>query len=183
MSEFVDRAIAKSSFAARVDRIRAAAGGLSDAEIDSRVQAAIDWARANPTGFQCRCQRADFIEYIAACTDIGSKVGKYYETAIHPFQYEDLVWVLLCPQLERLIPCVAALGRLSDLKLLARRVHPVDLSSLTLDTDDNWLLASALVSKADADLVTGDKAHLLPLEAVQGVAILEPATFLEPLQT
>lgn len=78
---------------------------------------------------------------------------------------------------------MAALGRLSDLKLLARRVHPVDLSSLTLDTDDNWLLASALVSKADADLVTGDKAHLLPLEAVQGVAILEPATFLEPLQT
>jgi predicted nucleic acid-binding protein len=46
------------------------------------------------------------------------------------------------------------------------------------DPDDNWILASAVVSQADL-LVTGDKNDLLQLKQIEGVKIVNARTGLE----
>lgn len=48
------------------------------------------------------------------------------------------------------------------------------------DPDDDKIIAAAVAAKADL-LVTGDRAHLLPLREHKGIQIVGPRTFLEIL--
>lgn len=48
------------------------------------------------------------------------------------------------------------------------------------DPDDDAIIAAAVAGRADY-LVTGDRAHLLPLGEYQGIRIILPQTFLEIL--
>jgi len=51
------------------------------------------------------------------------------------------------------------------------------LTVITAKEDDNRILECALAAKAEY-LVTGDKAHLLPLKRFRGIEIVSPAEFL-----
>jgi predicted nucleic acid-binding protein len=49
------------------------------------------------------------------------------------------------------------------------------------DPKDDPIIATAVVAKADY-LVTGDRAHLLPIREYQGIRIVSPREFLEVLE-
>ncbi len=72
----------------------------------------------------------------------------------------------------------AATALIRDLTNLADVVHPTkQLHLITAQDDDNRILECAVEGKADI-LVTGDRAHLLPLQSVGKTRILSPADFL-----
>lgn len=60
-------------------------------------------------------------------------------------------------------------------------VDSAEVMPVTRDSEDNYVLACALKARADY-LVTGDKAHLLPLKAYESVEIVTPTHFREILQ-
>ena len=67
---------------------------------------------------------------------------------------------------------------LSYIKGLAEVIKPdISLSVIKNDPSDNKILECALKAKA-ACIVTGDKAHLLPLKVYKGIKILSPSDFL-----
>jgi predicted nucleic acid-binding protein len=49
------------------------------------------------------------------------------------------------------------------------------------DPKDDPIIATALVAKADY-LVTGDRAHLLPIREYQSIRIVSPREFLKTLE-
>ncbi len=51
---------------------------------------------------------------------------------------------------------------------------------MTNDPKDYPIIATAVAAKADY-LVTGDRAHLLPIRAHQGIRIISPREFLDVL--
>jgi uncharacterized protein len=55
------------------------------------------------------------------------------------------------------------------------------LHVVAADPKDDPIIATAVAAKADY-LVTGDRAHLLPIGQYQGIRILSPRAFLEILQ-
>ena len=61
----------------------------------------------------------------------------------------------------------------------AEMVFPVERANgATPDTFDEMVLECALAAKADT-IVSGDKKHLLVLEAFQGIPIFSPGDFLK----
>ncbi len=50
------------------------------------------------------------------------------------------------------------------------------------DPKDNMVVATAVAAKADY-LVTGDRAHLLPMKEYQGILIISARSFLDLLQS
>ena len=56
-----------------------------------------------------------------------------------------------------------------------------ELHVVTNDPKDDPIIATAVAAKADY-LVTGDRAHLLPLQQYEGVQILSPKEFLDILR-
>jgi putative PIN family toxin of toxin-antitoxin system len=74
-----------------------------------------------------------------------------------------------------------ATGLVRDLTNLADMVHPAkQLHLVTAQDDDNRILECAVEGEADI-LVTGDRAHLLPLQSIGKARILSPADFLSLL--
>jgi uncharacterized protein len=57
---------------------------------------------------------------------------------------------------------------------------PTPVRVVANDPDDDPIVAAAVAAKADY-LVTGDRAHLLPIGEYQGIRIISPRTFLEIL--
>jgi len=56
-----------------------------------------------------------------------------------------------------------------------------DLRVVVNDPKDDPIIATAVAAKADY-LITGDRAHLLPLGEYEGIRILSPRAFLDILQ-
>ena len=92
-------------------------------------------------------------------------------------QLDELMRVTRYPKIrERLAPAVA--GRLvNDLRTLAITVDAVPRVAISLDPDDDYLLALAAAGAADF-LVTGDKRDLLGLAVYEGTKILTVRDFL-----
>jgi putative PIN family toxin of toxin-antitoxin system len=68
-----------------------------------------------------------------------------------------------------------------DLLAVAELVGELpEIDAVPNDPADNPIVATAIAGKADY-LVTGDRAHLLPLGEYQGVRMVSPRAFLEPL--
>ena len=57
-----------------------------------------------------------------------------------------------------------------------------ELLAVPNDPKDNMVIATAVAGKADY-LVTGDRKHLLPMKAYQGICILSPHSFLDLLES
>ena len=98
-----------------------------------------------------------------------------------PVLLEELARVLRYPRLQRyydaatrdrFVALIAALSEVVDL--------PEDIPAISRDPDDDWVIACAVVGRADA-IVSGDK-DLLALERVGRIPILTAAEFLEQLQ-
>lgn len=58
--------------------------------------------------------------------------------------------------------------------------EPVEVAALSGDPDDDRIIAAALAGDADV-LVSGDRRHVLPLEAVGAMRILTPQALLAEL--
>jgi len=91
-------------------------------------------------------------------------------------------------ELERILRNKFHLGRqevaqsLRALRRMAHLVHPTErIAVVTANDDDNRILECAVAARAEF-LVTGDKAHLLPLGSYRGTRIIAPDQFLEILQ-
>ena len=68
---------------------------------------------------------------------------------------------------------------LSYIKDIAEIIKPVkSISLIKKDPSDDKIIECALAAHASC-IVTGDKAHLLPLKAYEGIKILSPADFLK----
>ncbi len=69
-------------------------------------------------------------------------------------------------------------GRLvNDLRALAVTIDRLPVVNVSLDPDDNYLLALAAAGAADF-LITGDKQHLLGLQTCQRTKIVTVRDFL-----
>lgn len=69
--------------------------------------------------------------------------------------------------------------RTKAIQSLARVVEPTEhICLITAKDDDNRILECAAAAQAEF-LVTGDKAHLLPLGSYRNIRILSPAQFLD----
>jgi putative PIN family toxin of toxin-antitoxin system len=92
-------------------------------------------------------------------------------------QLDELRRVTRYPKIrERLAPPLA--GRLiNELRDLATLVVNLPAVTISLDPDDNYLLAMAAAGAADF-LVTGDKRHLLALGRFESTSILSVREFL-----
>ena len=71
---------------------------------------------------------------------------------------------------------VAALGDAAELVFPTHRA-----TRATTDPDDEKILEAALAGEADC-IVSGDKKHLLALNAYEGIPILSPAEFLRRMR-
>jgi putative PIN family toxin of toxin-antitoxin system len=100
------------------------------------------------------------------------------QLVISPFLLEETQRVLV--RKFGLAPA-AAVGIIRALLDLAEVVHPTErLHLVTAKDDDNRILECAVSGEADF-VVTGDRAHLLPLGSVGKARILTPADFLDLL--
>lgn len=72
--------------------------------------------------------------------------------------------------------------RVRAIRRIAYLVHPTErIAVVTANDDDNRILECAVAARAEF-LVTGDRAHLLPLGSYRGTRIIAPDQFLEILQ-
>jgi predicted nucleic acid-binding protein len=55
-----------------------------------------------------------------------------------------------------------------------------DIRVVAADPKDDPIIATAVAAKADC-VVTGDRAHLLPIGEYEGIKIISPRAFLEIL--
>ena len=92
-------------------------------------------------------------------------------------QLDELMRVTRYPKIrERLAPTLA--GRLiNELRDIAVVVQNLPVVTVSLDPDDNYLLAMASAGAADF-LVTGDKRDLLALKLYEGTKIVTVRDFL-----
>lgn len=92
-------------------------------------------------------------------------------------QLDELTRVTRYPKIrERLAPAVA--GRLvNDLRALAIMFDKLPIVEVSVDPDDNYLLALAAAGSADF-LVTGDKRDLLGIAVYKGTKIITLRDFL-----
>jgi len=98
-----------------------------------------------------------------------------YTLLTSPGQLDELKRVLRekFPELPK-----AKVGRVINLlPFAAQQVRVRKSPGLSLDPDDDWILAVALEGRADF-LVTGDRSHLLGLK-MRGLRILSVQEFLE----
>ena len=98
-----------------------------------------------------------------------------YTLLTSPGQLDELKRVLRekFPELPK-----AKVGRVINLlRFAAQQVWVRKSPGLSLDPDDDWILAVALEGRADV-LVTGDRSHLLGLK-MRGLRILSVQEFLE----
>jgi len=100
-----------------------------------------------------------------------------------PILVETAEVLLTKPRLRRMF--AYADGAVSDyirwLGIEAEMVANIpELRVVTADPKDDPILATAVAAKAD-HLVTGDRAHLLPIGEYEGVLIVSPRAFLEYL--
>jgi len=81
-----------------------------------------------------------------------------------------------------LSPETAALA-VSEIRAFSHVVSiPGVLTGIVTDPDDHKVLECAVAGSA-THIVTGDRRHLLPLQAYQGIAILSAADFLHAVST
>jgi len=74
-------------------------------------------------------------------------------------------------------------ARLHAIRNIAKLVAPTErIAVVAAKDDDNRILECALAAQAEF-LVTGDKAHLLPLGSYRGTKIMSPAQFLDLLSS
>ena len=72
-------------------------------------------------------------------------------------------------------------ARVRAIRRVAHIIEPKErVSAVTAKEDDNRIIECAIAAEADF-LVTGDKAHLLPLGSYRTTRIVTPAQFLEIL--
>jgi hypothetical protein len=73
-------------------------------------------------------------------------------------------------------------ARVRAIRTIAHLVQPTErITVITAKDDDNRILECALAAQAEF-LVTGDKAHLLPLESYRKTRIVTPAQLLDLLE-
>ena len=73
-------------------------------------------------------------------------------------------------------------SRVRAIRRMAHLVHPTErIAVITANDDDNRILECAIAAHAEF-LVTGDRAHLLPLASYRGTRMIAPDQFLEILQ-
>ncbi len=96
-----------------------------------------------------------------------------YELVTAEPQIAELRRVLNYPRVAKCLQSGAAetlLGRLHEAALFVTDLPEINLSD---DPDDNIILAIAVAGKA-AVVASGDKKHMLSLDHVQGIPILDP---------
>lgn len=98
------------------------------------------------------------------------------------FQIDELSRVLTYPRLQKYIRAGEAeiiVARIRDLAVIATDLPEINASP---DPDDNFILATAVAGNANA-VVTGDKKHLLALNAVLEIPIVTVADCVRQLES
>ena len=102
------------------------------------------------------------------------KAGRF-ALAISTWQINELRRVLGYEKLQHYLNRFEASLLLENIDSTAQIVEVLAPRTESPDPDDNWILASAVVSQADL-LVTGDKNDLLQLKQVEGIQIVNART-------
>jgi putative PIN family toxin of toxin-antitoxin system len=97
-----------------------------------------------------------------------------YQLVISHAMIDRLADVLARPQLQPFLNASEAEALISELTTAAVLVEPENPLNLSVDPEDNIVLATAVVGKADL-IATGDRQHLLPLGSIQDIPIVLPA--------
>jgi putative PIN family toxin of toxin-antitoxin system len=103
-----------------------------------------------------------------------------FALAISTWQMSELRRVLGYEKLRPYLNGFEASLLLENIDSMAQIVEVLEPRTEFPDQDDNWILASAVVARADL-LVTGDKNDLLRLKQVEGVQIVNARKALEQL--
>ena len=104
--------------------------------------------------------------------------ARRFALAISTWQINELRRVLGYEKLQPYLNGFEASLLLENIDSTAQIVEVITPRTESPDPDDNWILASAVVSQADL-LVTGDKNDLLRLKQVEGIQIVNARTALE----
>jgi len=94
-----------------------------------------------------------------------------YDLATSQAQVDELTRVLAYNKLQTRIPADHAADLLANLGALAVIVSDLPTITLSMDSTDNVILATAVASRAEG-LVSGDKADLLALRTIHGIPIM-----------
>jgi putative PIN family toxin of toxin-antitoxin system len=103
-----------------------------------------------------------------------------FDLIISTWQIAELRRVLGYEKLQRYLNGFETSLLLENIDSMAEIMEVVVSRSESPDPDDNWILASAVLSQADL-LVTGDKNDLLQLKQVEGVTIVSARQALKQL--
>jgi len=104
--------------------------------------------------------------------------ARRFALAISTWQINELRRVLSYEKLRPYLNGFEASILLENIDATAQIVEVTAPRTESPDPDDNWILASAVLSQADL-LVTGDKNDLLQLKQVEGIKIVNARTALE----
>ena len=104
--------------------------------------------------------------------------ARRFALAISTWQINELRRVLGYEKLRPYLNGFEASMLLENIDATAQIVEVAAPRTESPDPDDNWILASAVLSQADL-LVTGDKNDLLQLKQVEGIKIVNARTALE----
>jgi len=104
--------------------------------------------------------------------------ARRFALAISTWQINELRRVLGYEKLRPYLNGFEASILLENIDATAQIVEVTAPRTESPDPDDNWILASAVLSQADL-LVTGDKNDLLQLKPVEGIKIVNARTALE----
>jgi putative PIN family toxin of toxin-antitoxin system len=104
--------------------------------------------------------------------------ARRFALAISTWQINELHRVLGYEKLQPYLNGFEASLLLENIDSTAQIIEVTAPRTESPDPDDNWILASAVVSQADL-LVTGDKNDLLQLKQIEGVKIVNARTGLE----
>jgi len=104
--------------------------------------------------------------------------ARRFALAISTWQINELRRVLGYEKLRPYLNGFEASILLENIDATAQIVEVAAPRTESPDPDDNWILASAVLSQADL-LVTGDKNDLLQLKQVEGIKIVNARTALE----
>jgi len=95
-------------------------------------------------------------------------------------QLEELTRVLTYPHLRKRIAPQEADVIVRNIRNLADHAEPIDGIEVSVDPDDNLILATALAGGVDL-VVSGDKPGMLAVGSIEGIPIVSPADALKRL--
>ncbi len=104
-----------------------------------------------------------------------------YDVVTSAEQYDELRRTLKYPRVAERLPPGAGDALEMQIQGAAIFASELPIIDLSIDSDDNAILATAVAGRADY-LVSGDTKHVLPLGQVNGIPIISPADALTVLR-